>query len=402
MEVDRYKVDYKSSLDREHLKRMNEVEKFLKREKEVLYEEIKSKNQIEERKINDKLSKLKKEREELDIIISQKSINFPWLSIAISDYLQLQDGKIIDFLIAKKYPAYSSAEQVRAISKQKHQLTVQLLEARYRVKYYESLFPFLEEFVDEDIDELLIQIADGDLMDSADDDPVRSYLSSGEYESLSSAERNQRALDRYLKSRRPYQIGRDYERYVGYLYERNGYKVTYFGITEGLEDLGRDLICERGSETLIVQCKCWSKSKLIHEKHINQLFGTAIKYMIDQYKGQKYVMNPSSLMRALDETKVRPVLWTATALSDTAASFAKVLNVEVHQNHPMRPYPLIKCHINKKSGEKIYHLPFDQMYDKAILEKEYGEFYAETVVEAEEKGFRRAWRWRGGTDGPDL
>jgi hypothetical protein len=34
------------------------------------------------------------------------------------------------------------------------------------------------------------------------------------------------------------------------------------------------------------------------------------------------------------------------------------------------------------------------MYDRTKLDKA-GEFYAMTVAEAEAKGFRRAWRWRG-------
>ncbi|MFA6944293.1 MAG: hypothetical protein WC220_00200, partial [Pedobacter sp.] len=56
-------------------------------------------------------------------------------------------------------------------------------------------------------------------------------------------------------------------------------------------------------------------------------------------------------------------------------------------------YPVIKCNI-ASDGEKIYHLPFDQQYDKTLI-KNNGEFYAATVREAENKGFRRAFRWRG-------
>jgi hypothetical protein len=28
---------------------------------------------------------------------------------------------------------------------------------------------------------------------------------------------------------------------------------------------------------------------------------------------------------------------------------------------------MIKCNISKRSGEKIYHLPFDQQYDKVKI-----------------------------------
>jgi hypothetical protein len=38
----------------------------------------------------------------------------------------------------------------------------------------------------------------------------------------------------------------------------------------------------------------------------------------------------------------------------------------------------------------------DQMYDKVIIGDEKGECYVSTVKEAEDLGFRRAWRWSGG------
>jgi hypothetical protein len=44
--------------------------------------------------------------------------------------------------------------------------------------------------------------------------------------------------------------------------------------------------------------------------------------------------------------------------------------------------------------ERIYHLPFDQQYDTTLIEPTRGERYVATVAEAEELGFRRAWRWR--------
>ena len=45
---------------------------------------------------------------------------------------------------------------------------------------------------------------------------------------------------------------RDYERYVGYLYEVDGFNVQYHGIQKIREDLGRDLICTSGDRVEIV------------------------------------------------------------------------------------------------------------------------------------------------------
>ena len=51
---------------------------------------------------------------------------------------------------------------------------------------------------------------------------------------------------------------------------------------------------------------------------------------------------------------------------------------------------MIKCN-NAHNGEKIYHLPFDQQYDKIKIRE--NDLYVQTVIEAEELGYRRAKRW---------
>lgn len=56
---------------------------------------------------------------------------------------------------------------------------------------------------------------------------------------------------------------------------------------------------------------------------------------------------------------------------------------------------MIKCNISRKTGEKIYHMPFDQVYDKVVIEPDEGEMYAADVFEAEFHGFRRAFKYTG-------
>jgi len=60
----------------------------------------------------------------------------------------------------------------------------------------------------------------------------------------------------------------------------------------------------------------------------------------------------------------------------------------------LRPKLAIKCNISRRDAEKIYHLPFDQQYNRTLIEEEKNEYYLETVKEAEELGFRRVWKWR--------
>ena len=144
--------------------------------------------------------------------------------------------------------------------------------------------------------------------------------------------------------------------------------------------MGRDLIVinESSPDTYIIQCKNWSQRAEIHEKHIFQLYGSTVLYKID---------NPF--------LNVKAVFVTTTNLSPKAQEFAEVLDIEVI-HAKMNEFPRIKCNINN-DGEKIYHLPFDQQYDKVQIINE-GERYATTVAEAEKAGFRRAYRWHGTQD----
>ena len=248
--------------------------------------------------------------------------------------------------------------------------------AEYLTSLYEFHFPWLGEFRDVEA-ELDYVAAAGD--DEAGEDPASRFLSKDEWAALAPADRHQLALERYLHSRQtPWQVGRDYERYVGYLREQAGCTVTYHGIVKGFEDLGRDLLAERDGAIEVIQCKRWAQHKVIHEKHVFQLFGTMVAAQIE---------NPGKT--------VIGTFTTTTALSDRAREFAKVLEIRVEENFPLADYPRIKCNIARRGGERIYHLPFDQQYDSTVIEASRSELYAATCAEAEAAGFRRAWRWRG-------
>jgi hypothetical protein len=334
-------------------------------------------------------------------IVEEKTMGFPWLADAIAQYYEHRDLKISEFLKHKLRPAISSAERVREIAREKRVLQKQFRITRNLIKYYEALFPWLPDFVGENLDELIEQVTSKEEGEDTKEDPVSFYLTTAEYQKLSTTERNQRALDRYWAMKKSsWQIGRDYERYIGYIYENEGYAVYYQGIVEGLADLGRDLIAKKGKEIEVIQCKYWSQHKTIHEKHICQLFGTTLKYWIENQKelreGLKIQQDffPSLIQRK----QIKGVFITSTSLSETANEFANELGIVVKEQFPFQKYPSIKCNVSRRAGEKIYHLPFDQQYDRTIVEAERNECYVETVDEAERLGFRRAFRWRGHKD----
>jgi hypothetical protein len=264
------------------------------------------------------------------------------------------------------------------------------------LEYYEALFPWLIEFRGEDLDDLIRQTSENHevpVESESDVDPAKVWLTEAEYNTLSNVEKYQLALTRYWrKKKRPWELGRDYERYVGYLYETAGYQVYYQGIIKGFEDFGRDLICQKDDLVEIVQCKYWSQNKTIHEKHINQLFGTTVVYWIKNRHGRADQVE--SFPTFIQSQRIVPCFVTSTQLSDTAREFANALGVKLRESLRLERYPSIKCNVSRATNEKIYHLPFDQQYDKTLVEQERNECYVETVSEAERLGFRRARRWR--------
>ena len=189
----------------------------------------------------------------------------------------------------------------------------------------------------------------------------------------------QKLLDQYLQaSLNGVEIGKLYERYIGYLYESEGAEVKYNGAVASFSDFGRDLIVKTEEGIHIVQTKRWASFKKIHEKHIFQIYGSAMHYLIDSN---------------ITNTVVKPVFYTSATYTDSAREVAEVLGVELYQVPLDKSFPMIKCNVSK-SGQKIYHLPIDPYYDKIKIKIENGDCFVFTVSEAVAKGFRRARNYK--------
>lgn len=320
--------------------------------------------------------------EQRDAAFSQGYISGrKWLAEYIAEWRQSMDESREKYLRSKPHPGMKSADVVRIVKTEKRVLQAELKFLQYQLAAYEEYFPFLEEYKEAILDERVALGADRNNVEELEAaDPVQLLLEPEEYRRLSSAEKNQLALERYLsRPKSKWEIGRFYERYIGYLYERDGWRVTFEGAVKGYEDFGRDLICNRGPEVEIVQAKCWSRERVIREKHIFQLFGTTIHYR-----------------KIFPNKDVRPIFVTTTALSEAADEVAMVLGVRIERRPLTKEYPMIKCNINAQTKDRIYHLPFDQQYDRTMIGSIPGECYVATTAEAEKLGFRRAWRYRGG------
>ena len=347
-----YKSKIESSLQAEADKKM----------KEVREQESTVKNAVNQLNI------------ELNKIVSQTKQSNPELASQIADAQYYLDMRSYNQLLYQKRPALKAAEEVKKIAGEKRDLMKQNRQLQYQLDFYEKLFPWLEDFKEVPSDEA-VSYATGSY--GTEYDAVRKWISPEDFENLSNAEKYQKILDRWkTRKKTDWDVGIEYERYIGYKLECAGYKVGYIGATLGLKDMGRDLIATKDGKTLIIQCKRWSKEKTIHEKHLFQLYGSTAVYSIE---------HPNRPCKA--------VFITTASLSDTARECAAYCNISVVEECQMCDYPLIKCNANK-DGEKIYHLPFDQQYDKIVISKNNQSFYAWTTFEAEQKGFRRAYRWR--------
>lgn len=300
---------------------------------------------------------------------------------------EYKNDEIVHYLYTKQRPAFKAADEIKKVKDEARACRREIEFARNRVQLYESLAPWLIDFTELSLEELLESLRDNELQIEDKDteyDPVSNFLSKTEWTRLNTSEKNQLALERYKdphRTKSPWVAGIMYERYIGYVFETQGYAVQYHGATQGKEDLGIDLICENQDTILIVQCKRLSSIKGIpvRENVIAQTYGTAQHYK----------------MKTNTAKKVVPTIATTYELSEEAERFSEYLGVQVFQNFALADYPMIKCNISSVTKEKIYHLPMDQQYDKVIIGDEEGDFYAEAIAEAEAKGFRRAFRWKG-------
>jgi hypothetical protein len=322
-------------------------------------------------------AELERDQEVFKALVEERSRGHELVAEAWREYELARADMTAEFLEQKKRAGPGAAEQVRAKGRELAETRRRLKLAEYVVQLYEWHFPWLVDF--RDVGEGESYVEEGSEAEVNTEDPAREWLTREEWQALPEVERNQRALDRYLRSRKtPWQLGRDYERYIGYLREQDGYRVTYHGIFKGLEDLGRDILAERDGAIEVIQCKRWAKHKTIHEKHIFQLYGTMVLAKLE---------NPKK--------KITGTFTTTTKLSEKAREVADYLDIKVEEGVPLGDYPRIKCNVARRNGEQIYHLPFDQQYDTTIIEPDRGELYVTTTAEAEALGFRRAWRWLG-------
>ena len=349
----------------------NEVSALLDQRKELLAEKASLAQEKEH---------LSQKQKRIQNILDETSQKFPWVAKLYSDCFEALEIRYADYLETKPHPAHSTAKRMeQAIRQDLSAWRRRSKEYEFQLNFYESLFPWLTSF--KELPPSAAFEAVSEMESSCDDNTMlRKWISPEEYQSLSTTERYQLALDRYVsRAKSAWDVGIEYERYIGYLCEKSGYSVYYSGAIKCKEDMGRDLILEKEGTIVLVQCKRWAREKTIHENHVFQLAGSTYEY---QYT------HP--------EKNVIGAFVTTIDFSPVAVRCAELLNIRLFPNVPFCEYPRIKCNIRKDANgdlQKIYHLPMDQQYDRVKITQP-GECYADSISEAESLGFRRAYRWR--------
>ena len=204
----------------------------MRKEKAVaLADVVEAKADLEKQKL--KLKQRVQETEELRRGVLQmareRQIGFPWLAKAYDELFRLEATDVATYLETKDRPAQTAASVVREQSRLRRIAEQGKKEAQYIIEYYEHIAPFLldlREEVDIPTEEDCKTMAE--YSDEEKADAVVQFLSKEEFRKLSVTERNQLALDRFWKRpKSKWLIGRLYERYVGYLWEDQGYDVDY-------------------------------------------------------------------------------------------------------------------------------------------------------------------------------
>ncbi|PSJ79516.1 hypothetical protein [Neisseria iguanae] len=188
------------------------------------------------------------------------------------------------------------------------------------------------------------------------------------------------------------EAGDRYERYLGYLYERAGWRVEYYGLTEGVSNSNRgiDLICEKDAITHFVQTKYWSDG-VAAKTNVNNVIDRIVKNM-------QSIIDKRAICG-----EVQAVLAAKPKLSAQVAAYAQEQGVLLLDNLTLQPYPLVKCHTGKR-GSKKYFLPFLrdkkpakyeeirqgawEPYDLVHMDWGDGDVYVHTIKEAEALGYK--------------
>lgn len=184
--------------DRENAARIKASDENRRKEAEI--SELQKVHEKELSAKNNELARLMERARGIAKIVEQRKIQFPWLATAIADFHALEAERDAKILETKKHPAVKAAEEVREHSRRRREAELNFRLLRYRAEYYEKLFPWIVDFIGDDVPDSSVDISGPQAEPT--DDPVKTWLNDAEYRNLSVTEKNQLALDRWRQSKK--------------------------------------------------------------------------------------------------------------------------------------------------------------------------------------------------------
>jgi hypothetical protein len=134
-------------------------------------------------------AKLAERMQGLTKLVDERKIQFPWLASAIADFDALGARHDAWILEQKKRPAMKAADVVREHGRLRRNAESNFRRMRYRVEYYEKLFPWIIEYVGDDVPDSEVDVSGAPA--EATDDPVKDWLNDAEYQNLSVSAANE-------------------------------------------------------------------------------------------------------------------------------------------------------------------------------------------------------------------
>ena len=168
--------------------------------------------------------------------------------------------------------------------------------------------------------------------------------------------------------------GRQYERFVGYQFEKRGFCVNYQGIRKGLEDGGLDLVARDPRIIRLVQCKRWRMP--VNSDVISRLQGAVERFVFEERQGK------SSVMR----TSIRGVLATTGEVDEDAKKLAEHFGIYLMPSLQFESYPAIKAQRITADGGRFL-LPFSSGYDQMRMNLNAGDCFQQSIRGAFLNGF---------------
>ena len=136
--------------------------------------------------------------ERMNLYIKSKCESYPHLAGLMADMLTRHYEKSSKYLQNKRHPAIKEACRINELQKETKEIIKQKKICEYKLEYIRALHPNIDDYFDPAFD----ATSETELETIDTTDRVRLYLDVEEYRNLSVIEKNQLALDRYIKGKK--------------------------------------------------------------------------------------------------------------------------------------------------------------------------------------------------------